>query len=63
MNSGDITATKAIGVVRFDDQHKFQVDVGYVAAGQNSIYLAMVIHERLYGIGNRTIANGCGLME
>ncbi|MFM7852185.1 MAG: hypothetical protein ACKO96_09775, partial [Flammeovirgaceae bacterium] len=31
--------------VRFDDQYRFQVDVGYVAARQRAIDLAMVIDE------------------
>ena len=38
MNIGDTTATKAKGVVRFDDQRKFQVDVGYAAARQKAIH-------------------------
>jgi len=51
MNSGMITTTKAKKAVSFDDQHKFQVDVGYVAARQTSIELAMVVDEDCYELG------------
>ena len=63
MNSRVITTTKAKGVVNFDDQRTFQVDVGYVAARQKAIELAMVVDEDCYELGTETIANGCGLME
>ena len=47
MRSGVITASKAKRIVRFDDQHKLQIYVGYVAACQKAIYIyvAMVIDE------------------
>jgi hypothetical protein len=51
MNSGVITTVKAKGTVSFDDQHKFQVDVGYVAARQKAIELAMVVDEDCYELG------------
>ena len=51
MNSGAITATKAKGAVNFDDQLNFQVDVGYVAARQKAIQLAMVVDEDCYELG------------
>ena len=34
-----------------DDQHKFQAEVGYVAARQKAIALAMVIDEDCYELG------------
>ena len=46
-----ITASRAKRVVRFDDQHKFQVDVGFVAARQKAIDLAMVVDEDCMELG------------
>ena len=46
-----ITASKAKRVVRFDDQHKFQVDAGYVAVRQKAIDLAMAIDEDCMKVG------------
>ena len=51
MNSGIITTAKVNKAVNFDDQHKFQVDVGYVAARQKAIELAMVVDEDCYELG------------
>ena len=51
MNSGVITASKAKQVVRLDDQHKIQVDVGYVAARQKAIDLAIAIDEDCMELG------------
>ena len=45
MSSGGISATKAKGAVHFYEQHKFQANVGNVAARQKAIELAMVIDE------------------
>ena len=58
MNSGAITTTKAKGVVSFDDQHKFQVDVGYVAARQKAIDLAMVVDEDCFEWGIERLPTG-----
>ena len=51
MNSVMITTTKAKKAVNFDDQHNIQVDVGYVAARQKAIELAMVVDEDCYELG------------
>ena len=51
MKSGVITAPKSKQVVRFDDQHKFQVDVGYMAVRQKAIDLAMAIDEDAMELG------------
>ncbi len=51
MNSGTITTKKDRKTVNVDDQHKFQVDVGYVAARQKAIELAMVVDEDCYELG------------
>jgi len=58
MNSGAITATKAKVASRFDDKHKFHVDVGYVAARQKSIDLAMVIDEDCVELGIERLPTG-----
>ena len=51
MNSSVTTTTKDKTPVTFNDQHRFQVEVGYVAARQKAIELAM------------ELTNGCSLME
>ena len=58
MNSGGSTATKAKGVAHIGDQHKFQVDVGYVAARQKAIDLAMVIDEDCIELGIERLPTG-----
>ena len=42
---------KARDAVRFDDQSRFRVDIGYVAARQRSIELAVVIDEDCLELG------------
>ena len=37
--------------VSFDDQHKFQTEVGYMAARQKATELAMVVDEDCYELG------------
>ena len=51
INSGTITTRKDRNTVSFDDQHKFQADVGYVAARQKAIELSMVVDEDCYELG------------
>ena len=47
-----VIATKKDKIpVNFDDQHKFQKEVGYVAARQKAIELAMVVDEDCYEFG------------
>ena len=41
----------ARGAVRFDDQYRYEVDIGYVAARQRAIELAMVIDEDCMELG------------
>ena len=47
-NSGAITTKKDNIPVNFDEQHKFQIEVGYAAARQKAIELAMVVDEDCY---------------
>jgi hypothetical protein len=61
MNSSVITTQKDNKSVSFDDQHKFQADVGYVAAGQKAIEFAMVVDEDCYELGIERAPTG--LME
>ena len=51
MRSSVITSSRAKRFFRFDDQRKFQVDVGYVAARRKAIYLATVIDEGCMELG------------
>ena len=51
MNGGAYTTSKDKTSVVFDDQHKFQVEIGYVAARQKAIELALVIDEDCYELG------------
>ena len=51
MHSSVITANRDIISVNFDDQHKFQIEVGYVAARQKAIELATVVDEDYYELG------------
>ena len=48
MNSSVITTTKDKRPVIFNDQHKFQAEIGYVAARQKAIELATVVDEDCY---------------
>ncbi len=50
-HSSVITTKKDKIPVNFDDQHKFQTEVGYVAARQKAIELAMVVDEDCYELG------------
>ena len=58
MRSSVITAPRAKRAVRFDDQQKFQVDVGYVAARQKAIHLAIVINEDCMEFGIERLSTG-----
>ena len=49
---------KAKDSVKFDSQHKFQVDVGFGAARQKSIELAMVADEDCYELGIERLTLG-----
>ena len=51
LNSSAINTTKDKRPVTFNGQHKFQPEVGYVAARQKAIELAMVVDEDCYGLG------------
>ena len=58
MISSVVTASRAKLVVRFDDQHKFQVVAGYVAARQKAIDLAMVVDEDCIELGIERLPTG-----
>ena len=51
MNSSAITTSKDKKLVAFNDQHKFQAEVGYAAARQKAIELATVVDEDCYDLG------------
>jgi hypothetical protein len=51
MNSSVIATQHDKISVIFDDQHKFQTEVGYAAARQKAIELAMVVDEDCYELG------------
>ena len=51
MNSSAITTSKDKKPVAFNDQHKFQAEVGYVVARQKAIELATVVDEDCYDLG------------
>ena len=51
MNSGVSTTPEAKRAVHFDEQHKIQVVVGYVAARQQAIDLALVADEDCMELG------------
>ena len=52
MNSGVVTTSKDKKPVTFNDQHKFQAEIGYVVARQKAIELATVVDEDCYGFGH-----------
>jgi hypothetical protein len=51
MNNGVYTAPKDKKPVILTDQHKFQAEIGYVAARQKAIELATVVDEDCYDLG------------
>jgi len=51
MHSRVTTTTKDKIPVTFNDQHRFQAEVGYVAARQKAIELAKVVDEDCYELG------------
>ena len=51
MNSSVITSTKDKRPAIFNDQHRFQAEVGYAAARQKAIELAMVVDKDCYELG------------
>ncbi len=51
MNSGVITMVKAKDAVSSNYKHKFKVDVGYAAAHEKAIELAMMVDEDCFELG------------
>ena len=58
MKSTVITTKKDKRPVNFDDQHKFQTEVGYVAARQKAIELAMAVDQDWYELGIERLPTG-----
>ena len=49
---------KSKGTIRFDEQYRYQVDVGYVTARQRALELAMAVEEECMELGIDSLPTG-----